>query len=389
LHIYDEIGFFGVSANDMIRDLADVQGPLDVHINSPGGEVDDGIAIYNALMARDNVSVTIDSLAASIASVIAMAGKEVRIAPQAKMMIHDGFAMGIGTATDFRELADHLEKTSDMIAGIYAQHAGKTQAYWRELMRSETWYYGQEAIDIGLADKLTDYSGGRVAIPPSDNWDMGVFASGGTLPRGPATRNANSDNDADDGTDGSHGPMTTDGHTHNHPAHDGPGANSDGNHSHKHAHHNDNNHDHSHAGVSARADEGGVVVMHADGHMEIWFWDAAAALAKCHSASDFRSICAGEHTSGEPDSSSHWALPHHNGPGSGPDKGGVVAALGRWNQTQDLKNKDAALSHLKAHARALGLPSGDDDSGKSSDHSENEFWSELSDDQILNALKGA
>src|SRR5260370_42662602 len=85
LHIYDEIGYFGVSAGDLIRDLADVDGPLEVHLNSPGGEVFDGIAIYNALIARKNVTVMIDGLAASIASVIAMAGNPVLVARQAQV----------------------------------------------------------------------------------------------------------------------------------------------------------------------------------------------------------------------------------------------------------------------------------------------------------------
>src|SRR5690348_14521514 len=71
LHIYDEIGFLGVTAADLIRDLADVNGPIDVHINSPGGEVYDGLAIYNTLLSRPGVEVYIDGIAASIASVIA------------------------------------------------------------------------------------------------------------------------------------------------------------------------------------------------------------------------------------------------------------------------------------------------------------------------------
>src|SRR5262249_20848844 len=121
----------------------------------------------------------------------------------------------------------------------------------------------------------------------------------------------------------------------------------------------------------------------------IFNWDAAAAMAKCSSAADYRSICAGEHTTGEPDDANHWALPHHSAPGAGPDKGGVIAALGRWNQTDNLKNKEAALSHLKAHASSLGLPSGD-----SSDNlpSGIQAWTEATEEEaaaFLRLLKGA
>src|SRR6266702_815108 len=117
LHIYDEIGYFGVSAGDLIRDLADVGGPLEVHLNSPGGEVFDGIAIYNVLLARHDVTIMIDGLAASIASVIAMAGNPVLVARNAQMMVHDGFGMAIGNAQDMRDLAELLDRTIDNGAG--------------------------------------------------------------------------------------------------------------------------------------------------------------------------------------------------------------------------------------------------------------------------------
>lgn len=177
LHIYDEIGYFGVTAADMISDLAGVKGDLEVHLNTPGGEVFDGIAIYNALKSRDGlVRVVVDSLAASIGSVIAMAADpgNLIVAKNASMMIHDGFGMAIGNAKDMREMADLLDKTSGNIASIYADRTGQPAAQWREAMLAETWYVGQEAVDAGLADFV---QGAEPAdAPEPGNWDLSVFS---------------------------------------------------------------------------------------------------------------------------------------------------------------------------------------------------------------------
>jgi ATP-dependent protease ClpP protease subunit len=333
LHIYDEIGYFGVSASDLIRDLADVQGPLEVHLNSPGGEVNDGIAIYNTLMARKDVTVMIDGIAASIASVIAMAGNPVLVARQGTMMVHDGFTMAIGSAQDMRDAAEQLDRASNNIASIYSDHTGKPVDYWRQIMKAETWFTGQEAIDAGLADRFIDSGAGRPVQPPVDVWDLSAF-------RGPQTPQP--------------------------PADPAPPT------------------DPAEPVLSGMVE---VKITDSDGHTLIFNWDASSAMSSCHSASDYRSICAGEKTVGEPDQAQHWALPHHTSPGAGPDKGGVIAALGRWNQTQDLKNKDGALSHLKAHASALGLPSGDDSSNQLQN-----VWLEPTEEEMtsfLAALRGA
>jgi ATP-dependent protease ClpP protease subunit len=137
----------------------------------------DGIAIYNALKNHDGlVRVTVDSLAASIGSVIAMAADpgNLIIAKNGSMMIHDGFGMGIGNAGDLRELADLLDKTSDNIASIYADRTGLPAAQWREAMLAETWYVGQEAVDSGLADFVQGSPGAELGVAAS--WDLSVFA---------------------------------------------------------------------------------------------------------------------------------------------------------------------------------------------------------------------
>lgn len=167
--VYDEIGWFGITAQDFINDLKQVQGPIDLHLNSPGGEVFDGIAIHAFLAARGGVTTYVDSLAASIASVIAMAGDEIVMGRNASMMIHDGWGMCIGNAADMLEQADLLSRVSDNIASIYADRTGKPVEHWREAMLAETWYIGKEAVDAGLADRLAPANGsatnGQTVVP--------------------------------------------------------------------------------------------------------------------------------------------------------------------------------------------------------------------------------
>lgn len=154
--IYDEIGFWGVTASDFVRELADIRAnKITLRINSPGGDVFDGIAIYNALKRHQaEVSVFIDGIAASAASFIAMAGDTVTMMPHSQMMIHEAHGLVIGPADDMRKMADILDKSSDNIASIYVEKAGGTTAEWRERMRDETWFSDQEAVDLGLADGI-------------------------------------------------------------------------------------------------------------------------------------------------------------------------------------------------------------------------------------------
>ena len=128
VHIYDEIGYFGVTAGDFAADLAGIKGDIELHLNTPGGDVFEGITIYEQLSQRDGiVRVLVDGLAASAGSVIAMAADpgNLIIAPNASMMIHEGFSMGVGDARDMRKLADLLDEQSANIANIYAARTGQ------------------------------------------------------------------------------------------------------------------------------------------------------------------------------------------------------------------------------------------------------------------------
>jgi ATP-dependent Clp endopeptidase proteolytic subunit ClpP len=174
IDIYDEIGWFGVTAAEFVKDLRQVTTPkIELHLNSPGGDVFDAIAIYNGLRQhKAQVHVLVDSLAASAASFIAMAGDKVTAMANAMMMIHDPLGLVIGNAADMRELADLLDKHGDNIASIYAARAGGEVAEWRERMLAETWYLADEAYKAGLVDEVDDADG----RPVEDRWDLSVFA---------------------------------------------------------------------------------------------------------------------------------------------------------------------------------------------------------------------
>lgn len=172
ISIYDEIGYVGVTAGDFIRDLESVKSSkISLRLNSPGGDVFDGIAIMNALKNhKAEVTVHIDGLAASIASVIAMAGDHVVMAKNATLMIHDAWTMGIGNAKDLRKTADLLDKTSDNIASIYADRTGIDSETWRAKMGEETWFSAEEAVEAGLADEVAGS-----ASKPKNSWDLSIY----------------------------------------------------------------------------------------------------------------------------------------------------------------------------------------------------------------------
>lgn len=176
--LMDEIGWFGVTAEDFTRELAGIDAEtIDVELNSPGGDVYDAIAIYNALAQhKATVNVTVTGLAASAASYIAQAGDTVRMMRNAEMMIHDARGLTIGNASDMREMADLLDRASDNIADIYAQKAGGDKDDFREMMKAETWFSADEAVDAGLADEVVDPKKKKEPDQAANTWDLSVFA---------------------------------------------------------------------------------------------------------------------------------------------------------------------------------------------------------------------
>ena len=160
ISIYDEIGFWGVSAASFAQDLKSCGNNLkqiNLHIHSPGGDVFDGIAIYNLLKNHPaNVIVYIDGLAASMASVIAMAGNEVIMPENAMMMIHKPWGIQGGDAEDMRKYADLLDKVENTLIPAYATKTGKTPEELAEMLSAETWLNGKECVEQGFADKLAE-----------------------------------------------------------------------------------------------------------------------------------------------------------------------------------------------------------------------------------------
>lgn len=159
IYIYDEIGFWGVTAQDFAAELDNVDAStMDVHINSPGGEVYDGIAIYNAIKQHKAIVTTrVDGCALSAASFIFQAGDTRIVARNAEIMIHDAMGAVFGNAAEMADMVRNLERISNNIADIYATRSGAdTCEVWRERMRAETWYTAREAVAAGLADQMTD-----------------------------------------------------------------------------------------------------------------------------------------------------------------------------------------------------------------------------------------
>jgi ATP-dependent protease ClpP protease subunit len=184
--IYDEIGWIGHTAQDFLAELKSITAPaITLRINSPGGEIFDGIAIYNTLRSHPaHVTAHVDSLAASIASVIAQAADERVMQPFSQMMIHDGSGMCVGDAGDMREMADLLDRQSDNIAAIYAERCGGGQKSWRKKMEAESWYTAEEAVADGLADRVAKPI--RQEQPPEEEaprlaakWDLSIFSYAG------------------------------------------------------------------------------------------------------------------------------------------------------------------------------------------------------------------
>lgn len=161
--IYDAIGkdFWGdgVTAKQFDTDLKAFGSVrrLNVRINSAGGDVFDGVAIFNTL-ARHSArkTVYVDGLAASAASVLAMAGDEIRIGAGAFMMIHNAWGLAIGNASDMRRTADLLDSVSAQIADIYARRTGNDVKAIAQWMQDETWFDPDAAVKHGFADARSD-----------------------------------------------------------------------------------------------------------------------------------------------------------------------------------------------------------------------------------------
>jgi len=172
ISIMDEIGGWGITAKEFTNDLKALGNvdTLNVIINSPGGSVSDGNAIYNALKKHDAaVNVSIEGAAYSMGSVIAMAGDTVGMAENAVMMVHDPLSGGYGNAAELRKLADVLDTFKAGLVSAYVKKTGKTADEISAIMSEETWFTAQDAVDAGFADTITD------AVEVSASFDLSKF----------------------------------------------------------------------------------------------------------------------------------------------------------------------------------------------------------------------
>ncbi len=161
LALDEEIGFWGTQAKDFRAQLDSVQGnELVVEINSVGGDVMAGLGIYNMLRswAKDGKTVTtrVTGVAASIASIIALAGDKREMPKNTFAMVHQASTFAVGTADDMRDAADTLDKVDGSLRGIYMDRMGVDETKAKDLMAKDTWLTADESMDIGFATALIE-----------------------------------------------------------------------------------------------------------------------------------------------------------------------------------------------------------------------------------------
>jgi len=171
VYIFDEIGAYGVNAQSFIDEIKDYRKkPINLHINCVGGDVFDGMAIYNILKKRKaTTTVYIEGIAASMGSVIALAADEVIMAENSLFMIHNAWGGAMGEAKEMRKTANLLEKISNEIADIYIKKTNLSFDKVKEMMDEETWLNADEALELGFVDSVSD------AIKIAAKYDVSKF----------------------------------------------------------------------------------------------------------------------------------------------------------------------------------------------------------------------
>ncbi|WOD19832.1 head maturation protease, ClpP-related [Paraburkholderia kirstenboschensis] len=182
IYIYDAIvadddtaeWWGGVSAQTLVPQIRGIKGgTVHLRINSPGGDVFAAQAIVAAI--RDTgvkVVAHIDGVAASAATVIASAADEVEMSDGAMYMIHCAWTVAIGNSADLAATSALLDKTDGVIAGQYAKRSGKSADDMKALMTAETWFTAEEAVEIGLADRVAENAPRAQA-----SWDLSAYAN--------------------------------------------------------------------------------------------------------------------------------------------------------------------------------------------------------------------
>lgn len=164
IYLFDVIGYPFIEAQDVVSAVPPDVQQINMHINSPGGDVFEGLTIYNWLKEHSaRVNVRVHGLCASIATIVAMSGSRVSMPAASFFMIHDPWTIMLGSAEDLRKEADLLEQIEDVLTGIYAGKCGKEKNQIRSWMHQETWFSGEQAVEEGFADELVQDDGQRDA----------------------------------------------------------------------------------------------------------------------------------------------------------------------------------------------------------------------------------
>jgi ATP-dependent Clp protease, protease subunit len=158
VYIYDEINPWGIQADQFVKDLNALQAStIRLHMNTPGGSVFDGIAIYNALKQhKAKVETYIEGVAASIGSLIALAGDKVYMAENSFFMIHEPWILAVGDATELRKTADLLDKMSATLINTYVNVSEQKEEQVKKWLKDETWFTAKEAKDAGFIDEIIE-----------------------------------------------------------------------------------------------------------------------------------------------------------------------------------------------------------------------------------------
>jgi ATP-dependent protease ClpP protease subunit len=150
-----------------LKKLGEVK-TIALRIDSPGGSAFTGISIYNQLQRHPaRIEVTVDGIAASIASIIAMAGDEIVMGEGAQMMIHEASTLAWGNAAEMEKTASLLHAISGDLAGIYARRTGRAAGELRALMRDETWFTAEKAVEAGFADRVVASVQAKAHLEPA------------------------------------------------------------------------------------------------------------------------------------------------------------------------------------------------------------------------------
>ena len=171
VYIFDEVGTFGINAQSFIEEIKAHKGqPMNLHLNCVGGDVFEGMAIYNVIKKRKaKTTVYIEGIAASMGSVIALAADKVIMAENSLFMIHNAFGGAMGEAKEMRKTAAVLDKISNEIADIYTKKTNLPFGKIKEMMDEETWLNADEAFELGFVDSISD------AINVAAKYDISKF----------------------------------------------------------------------------------------------------------------------------------------------------------------------------------------------------------------------